>query len=252
MISRSRATLSTLLGAALVAAVLTGCGNATSTAGRSAIPSPAPVGAPTPLATAIGAAPGSSSAITSPGAAGSPGSSASVGPCDDPSALATDPLSLPHVNAKLEDQLPSIIGGVCLQKLSFTLQAYMNSTSGGDNGLYPTWLIKFNKTPAEVVMAIAADLTGQENFVMHAIEVPDADADALSSGFAAVARNAGWTVSSHANLMSTGKTVLEIIDPVAKAAGGLSAGYVYARGDVLYTIITDSPSLLLETLIHMP
>jgi hypothetical protein len=52
--------------------------------------------------------------------------------------------------------------------------------------------------------------------------------------------------------MSTGKTVLEIIDPVAKAAGGLSAGYVYARGDVLYTIITDSPSLLLETLIHMP
>jgi len=196
--------------------------------------------------------PGTSGAMTSPSSATSPNSSASAGECDDPSAMATDPLSLPHANAKLEDLLPTIIGGVCLQKLSFTLQAYMNSTSGGDNGLYPTWLVKFDKTPAEVIMAIAADLTGQENFVMHAIQVPGADAEALSSTFAVVATNAGWAVTSHSNLMSTGKTVLEIIDPVAKAAGGLSAGYVYARGDVLYTIITDSQSLLLETLIHMP
>jgi hypothetical protein len=248
----SRRTTSTLLGAALVAVLLAGCGAATSTAGRSAAPTPGRVGGPTPLVTLAGAVPGTSGAITSPGAVGSPGSSASVGPCDDPSALATDPLSLPHANAKLEDLLPTIIGGVCLQKLSFTLQAYMSSTSGGDNGLYPTWLIKFNKTPAEVIMAIAADLTGQENFVMHAIEVPGADAAALSSDFATVATNAGWAVTSHTNLMSSGKTVLEIIDPVAKAAGGLSAGYVYAKGDVLYTIITDSPSLLLETLIHMP
>lgn len=246
MISRSRATLSTLLSAALVAAVLTGCGNATSTAGRSAIPSPAPVGAPTPLATAIGAAPGSSSAITSPGAAGSPGSSASVGPCDDPSALATDPLQ--HVDAKLEDLLPTIIGGVCLEKFSLYLSAFIASDPpGGDKDLYPAWLVQFGETPAQVKMAIAVDLRDQGNFQIRAIQVPGADAATLTSAFADVALKAGWPTSTHVNWGGTGKTLQEFIDP----ATGI-AGEVFAKNDVMYTIITDDYTLLLEALIHMP
>ena len=252
MISRSQATLSTLLGAALVATLLAGCGNATSTARRSGTPSAGQSGAATAALTTAAVIPGGTGAVTSVAPGASPNSSASVGPCDNTTALATDPLSLPHKSAKLEDVLPTIIGGVCLQKLSFTVQAYINSTSGGDNALYPAWLVQFNKTPAEVTMAIAADLTGQENFILHAIQIPGADAGTMSSGFAGVAKKAGWAVTSHSNLMSTGKTVVEIVDPVAKAAGGLAAGYVYAKGDVLYTIITDDSSLLLEALIHLP
>ena len=247
MIRRSRVTLSTLLGAVLAAALLAGCGTATSTAGRSAVPTPTSVGAHLtgPSAgTSVGAS-------GSPRATGSGGASGSGSRCD-PSALATDPLSLPHINARLEDLLPTIVGGVCLQKLSFTLQAYIDSTTGGDKGLYPAWLVKFDKTPSEVVIAIAADFTGQENFICHAIQIPGQDADTLSSSFAGVARNAGWPVTTHTDFGGTGKTLLEIIDPVAKAAGGLYAGYVYAKDDVLYTIITDDPALLLEALIHLP
>jgi hypothetical protein len=199
------------------------------------------------LVTRAGAAPGTSSAVTSPGAAGSPDSSASVGPCDDPSALATDPLSLSHVSAKLEDLLPTIIGGVCLQKFSLYLSAFIASPpSGGDKDLYPAWLVKFDKTPAEVTMAIAKDLTDQENFQIRAIQVPGADAATLSSAFADVARNAGWPVVSVPNWGSTGQTILAITNP----ADG-HVGDVFAKGDVLYTIITDDYSLLLQALIHL-
>jgi len=48
------------------------------------------------------------------------------------------------------------------------------------------------------------------------------------------------------------KATLEIIDPAAKAAGSLYAGYVYAKDNVLYTVITDNTDLLLETVIKLP
>jgi hypothetical protein len=161
--------------------------------------------------------------------------------------MATDPLSLSHVNAKLEDLLPTIIGGICLQKFSLMLSAYIASpASSGDKDLYPAWLVQFNKTPAEVTMALAADLTDQENFQIRAIQVPGADAATLSSAFADVARKAGWPVVSLPNPASTGQTILAITNP----ADG-HVGDVYAKGDVLYTIITNDYNLLLQALIHL-
>jgi len=61
---------------------------------------------------------------------------------------------------------------VTLEKFSLTLSAYIASTTGGDKALYAPWLVKFGKTPDDVNMAVAADLTGQENFILHAIDVP--------------------------------------------------------------------------------
>ena len=246
MISRSQARLSTLVGFALVVALLAGCGAATSTTGRSAVPSPGRVGASTPSLAAAGAIPGSSGALTSPASGASPGSSASVGACDDPSALATDPLQ--HVDAKLEDLLPTIIGGVCLEKFSLYLSAFIASDPpGGDKDLYPAWLVQFGETPAQVKMAIAVDLRDQGNFQIRAIQVPGADAATLTSAFADVALKAGWPTSTHVNWGGTGKTLQEFIDP----ATGI-AGEVFAKNDVMYTIITDDYTLLLEALIHMP
>jgi len=45
--------------------------------------------------------------------------------------------------------------------------------------------------------------------------------------------------------------VLEITDPTA-AKGVLGVGYVYAYDDVLYVVVTDDSSLLLECLIKLP
>jgi hypothetical protein len=185
-------------------------------------------------------------------ASGSPAPSGSASDVS-PSESASDPLNLPHVDAALEANLPSKIGGVDLFKFSLTLQAYIASTPGaGEDALYLPWLVKFSKTPADVNIAIATDLTDQENFIAHAIEVPGATAAALSSGFGDAATKAGWPVKSHTNWGSTGKTGLEIIDPAAQAAGGLFDAFVYARDDVLYEVITDDQDLLFEALIKMP
>jgi hypothetical protein len=43
-----------------------------------------------------------------------------------------------------------------------------------------------------------------------------------------------------------------MIDPTAAASGRLSVGYVFAKDSVLYTVITDDSSLLLEALIKLP
>jgi hypothetical protein len=138
-------------------------------------------------------------------------------------------------------------------KLSLILSAFIASPpAGGDKTLYATWLVKFGKTPADVDLAIAYSASDTMDFNARAIAVPGATAASLASGFADVAKNAGWTVKSYPNLMQSGKTVLEIIDPTATAGPTGGAGYVYTRDGVLYEIITNSQSLLLDALIQMP
>jgi len=228
----SRRSCISLLAAFLAwAAVVAGCGGATATAAATArlTPSPSP---------AVSAA-----ASTSDVASGSPGASASA------SAGASDSLGLPHVNAALEDKLPNSIGNVTLEKFSQPLSSWIASTQGGEAALYAPWLVKFGKTPEDVDIAIAADLSYQESFRVDAIEVPGVDAATLQSDFGAVASKAGWPVTAQTLLE---KSVLKITDPTAASAGILGVGYVYAEGDILYTIVTDDSSLLVEALIKLP
>jgi hypothetical protein len=234
MIRRSRTTISALLGAAMIAAFVAGCGTATTTA---------PV---------LSARPTASPAVAVASSSGAPsaGASVSAGASGSPFPSPTNDFSCgPHLDANLEDLLPSIIGGVELEKCSMALSAYIASTSGGDDALYAPWLVKFGKIPDDVTLAVAVDLTGQENFIVHAIKVPGVADATLSSTFADVARKAGWPVET--KTVAT-KTVLQMIDPTAAASGGLSVGYVFAKDSVLYTVITDDSSLLLEALIKLP
>ena len=57
---------------------------------------------------------------------------------------------------------------------------------------------------------------------------------------------------NHPDWGGTGKTLLEITDPDTNTCGGLCAGFVYTKGDVLFTIITDDTELLLAALIELP
>jgi hypothetical protein len=228
MIRRPHQFFTTLLGVGCTGILLAGCAGATP-----ASPTPS---SPTIRPTATRAA----SLVSSP--------SVSAAPSDSPSP--TENLGLPHVNAALEDKLPGIIGGIQLEKFSWPLSTYVASLKGtGDSALYTPWLVKFGKTTGDVDMAVAADLTQTENFVAHAIEVPGVDAAALNGGFADEARKDKWPVSPK---QVGPKNVLEIIDPVTTAAGGLGTAYVYAQGDVLYVVVTDDPALLLEALIKLP
>ena len=156
------------------------------------------------------------------------------------------------MDAALEDKLPGTINGVTLFKTSLMLSGYVSSDpAGGDKALYAPWLVKFGKTPSDVRIAVAFSLTDQVTFQARAIAVPGVSAAALGNGFVNAARAAGWPVTAEPNLMLTGVSAWEIIDPAAKAAGGTGAGYVYARDGVLYQVITDDQSLLLAGLIRL-
>ena len=240
MIRRSSATLSTLLGAALAIVAVAGCGSATVT--------PAPASSAAPAHSPSGTSRPSAAAAASSAPSGSAAASGSASPSAASGCGSTD-LGLAHIDAALEDLLPSTIGGVCLAKFSFVLSAYIASPPiGGDKDLYAPWLLKFGKTADDVNMAVTADLSQppKVNFNVHAIKVPGVTAATLSSSFGEVARAAGWPVASHPDYLP-GKSLLEITN---RATGHL--GYVYSRGDVLYTIITDDQSLLNEALFKLP
>jgi hypothetical protein len=229
MIRRSNRALPSLFAAAFVAVLLAGC--AVPKRSTQGVVGPAETVTPIPLYTGRTLAP-----------------SASL----SPNPLASDPLGLPHADLNLEATLPSVIGGVTLEKFSLSLSAYIASTPGaGEDALYSPWLVKFGTTPSQVVMAVASDLSQNGiNMTIHAIRVPLAKAADLSAGFADVATKAGWPVKTVTVVPD--KVTLEIIDPAAKASGSLSAGYVYAKNDVLYTVITDNATQLKEAVINLP
>ncbi len=235
MIRRPASFASALLGIGLAAVFAAGCGSATVTAS----PTAAQTIRPTPTAT------------TTPSAtpASSPSASESASPAVSPSPSPTPDLGLGHVNAALEDKLPGVIGGITLEKFSMPLSTYMASSAGGDKILYTPWLVKFGMNPDQIDLAVAADLTQTENFFVQAIQVPGVDAAALTGGFAAVARKAGWPVTPK-SIAAT--SVLEIVDPATDAAGGLGTAYIYAKGDIMYVIVTDDVSLLIEALSKLP
>lgn len=231
MIRRPASSASALLGIGLAAVFAAGCGSATVTAS----PTATQTVLPTPMAAAT------TTPASSPSASGSASPSVSPSPSPD--------LGLPHVNAALEDKLPGVIGGITLEKFSMPLSTYMASSKGGDKALYTPWLVKFGKNPDQIDLAVAADLTQTENFFVQAIQVPGVDAASLTGGFASVARNEKWPVNP--KTIAT-KSVLEIVDPATDAAGGLGTAYVYAKGDIMYIVVTDDASLLVEALILLP
>ena len=162
---------------------------------------------------------------------------------------------LAHSDAHLETLLPGTIGGIDLQKLSMPLSTYIASPGCdasnpcGDKALYTPWLVGLGKTPDDATLAAATDLTGTEKIVIEAFKVPGIDGATLSSHFAAQARMAGWPVSQKT---VAAKSVQEMIDLVRQNLGLVSIGYVYAKDDVMYLVLTDDPALLVESLIKLP
>jgi hypothetical protein len=195
----------------------------------------------------------SQSATPAPGASPTPTAALSASASASPSALATESptpgLGLPHVNVALEDLLPKTIGGIELQKMSIPLSTYVASSGGGDKALLGPWAVHFGKTPDDVDMAIATDLTQQESFFVQAIRIPGAKSSDLTGEFATLARADGWPVTGR---VVASRAVLEITDPAAEAAGQLATAYVLANDDVMYVVVTDDTALLLEALIKLP
>jgi hypothetical protein len=217
-----------LVGVGLATMLTASCGGTTPT---STSPQPASH-APTISAGPSGTA-GASAGQSSPAVTATPGQ--------------TYPLA--HVDAALEDQLPSIIGGVTLTKWSMPVSSYIASVTGGDTVLYAAWLVKFGKTPDEVDMALAQDLSGHEVANLRAIQVPGASATALVSGLADVAKKTGWP---NETVTSLSRPVLQITDPTVDPTKTANKAFVYAKGDIVFFVISDDPAVLIEALSKLP
>jgi len=242
MIRRSRATLRTLLGAALATTLVAACGNATATAtppsARTAAPSASAVKSAGPSAS-------SSASLL--------GSASMAAPSEEPSLDIS--AGLAHYDAKFETLLPGVIGGIPLSKTSMPLSTFMASeicdasNPCADKALYTPWLVGFGKTPDDATFAAATDWTKTEKILIQAFKVPGIDGTKLSSAFVAEAQKAGWPVSPK---KVGDRYVQELIDPARQNLDLLSIGWVYAKNDVMYIIITDDPALRLEALIKLP
>ena len=203
-----------------LALVVAACGSSTPT------PSPTPSPQPTVPAT--------------------PAPSPSETPIPSPTPTPEPTLPLAHIDAALEDKLPNNIGGVQLVKFSLPLSTYIASSSGGDKTLLVPWLVKFGKTPDDVNIAIAADLTQVGGFFEQAIQVPGANAISLAGNLGDVARSKDWPTATRD---IGGKTLLEVVDPAIQSAGGDGIAYFYASGDVLYIFVTSDDAQLLQAAI---
>ena len=193
-----------------------------------------PTARPVPVVTATPSVAGTASPVDS----SSPGASAS----------ATDvPLPLPHADATLEAKLPAELGGLPMVSYSVQLPLYMASTTGGDTVLYTPWLVSLGKTADQVTMAVATDPTRTENVIVEAFEVPGVQDAKMISAFGDAAIGKGWPVAQKS---VGGKTCLEIQDP--NPTGALSVGYAYAKGGILYVVVTDDPAVLIEAYIKLP
>jgi hypothetical protein len=217
-----------LLGVGITTMLVAGCGGPASTPTSSQSSSYAPTISAGPSGTASGSAANSSPTVTA-----SPGQ--------------TYPLA--HVNATLEDQLPSVIGGVALTKWSMPVSSYIASVTGGDTILYAPWLVKFGKTTDQVDMALAQDLSGHEVANLRAIQVPGASATALASGLADVATKAGW---QNKTVTSLSKPVLQITDPTVDPTKTANEAFVYVKGDIAFFVISDNITIVIEALSKLP
>jgi hypothetical protein len=226
MVRRLYRLNSTLVWLSLATMLAAGCGGT--------IPSSTPVRT-TSHAPTLSAQPSG----TASGSASRPSSTVS------PSAGQTYPLA--HVNAALEDELPSVVGEVTLTKWSMPVSSYIASVTGGDSVLYPAWLVKFGKTPDEVDMALAEDLSGNGSDNLRAIQVPGADPTALVSGLSDAATKAGWSNKTVTSLPKT--PVLQITDPTADATKTPNTAFVYAKGDIVFFVI-GNPSLDLVSIVQ--
>jgi hypothetical protein len=219
---------STLIGLGLATTLAAGCGGTMATSAPPSTVSHAPT-----ISAEPSESPSASVSQSTPTASPTPGQ--------------TYPLA--HVNAALEDELPSVIGGVTLTKWSMPVSSYIASVTGGDTVLYAAWLVKFGMTPDEADMALAEDLSGTEVCNLRAIQVSGAAPTALLTGLSEVATKAGWPNKTVTSLPKT--PVLQITDPTVDATKTANIAYVYAKGDIVFFVIGDL-SVVIQALAALP
>jgi len=187
--------------------------------------------------------PGSHSSTVSTRPSGT--ASESAGQASPTVSPSPGPTYLAHLDAALEDQLPSVVGGLTLTKFSYPVSTYLASVTGGDSVLYAPWLVKFGKTPDAVDMAFAEDDLPPVHFNLRAIQVPGADATALVAALSDVATKAGWPVTTN----DYPKQPLVITDPTADPTKAADKAYVHAKGDVVFFVV-GNPSLDLVSIVQ--
>lgn len=193
-------------------------------------------------------------AACSPSASGGPGAtSGAVGtpapltqapaslsvPTEDPGfSFALPPL--PSGDTDLEALLPDALAGQQLTKFSMTGELFLGMPGGGTEDI-EGMLQEFGKDPSDLSVAFG----GTDDLSIQAYKIDGVPAGQTYAAYLQLAQATGGGVASDASF--GGKAVKKVV-----SADGTV--YVYASGDVLFSIIGDdvSPELLDEAFSKLP
>jgi len=217
---------------AALALVVGACGSSTPTPTAAPTAAPASIAVPSP-------APASGATASQP---------AGSGAVADPSAPQAVPsFLLPSEDKDLEARLPSQVNGIPLSKYSFSGTSFLASGSSNAQDLIEL-LKSLGKTPADMSIAFASDAGGGLDVQIGAFRVAGAATDALLAAFlAATSKETPGSVMTSMNV--GGKAVTQIVDPADATSPPV---YVYAKGDILYYLLTPDAALAAAALQAMP
>jgi hypothetical protein len=185
----------------------------------------------------------SPAAVTTPPAPSSPAATQTPGGTGPSGGL-----PIPGLNADpaLEAQLPSVVRGVTLQKLSFRGSDFMSFAGGEDNDL-KNMFERLGTSPQNMSVALALDTTEQLGAQTFAFKLAGTDANRLLQELVNSARAENKDVVI-GQVTLGGKSVTTITNP-ASTEGVI---YAYAKGDTVFAVQATNQQIANEIVGQMP
>jgi len=154
-------------------------------------------------------------------------------------------------NKALEKKLPNAIRGVKLVKDSYS-GANMPPASDPRTISTRDLLDRLHATPANLSVATAADPTGKLAVFLNAIRVAKVPTEMLFTNYLAVLQKYSQRGVETGSATLGGKKVSTIVDIDQRDKGSKSVMYLYAKGDIIYAVYSDSRALAADALKAMP
>lgn len=148
-----------------------------------------------------------------------------------------------HADKRLEELLPSVLGGVAL-----TVESQAGADLSTNSAAFDTFLKSLGKTRADFTLASAYAKGGLKAQV-GAWRVKDADSGLLLPGFEAAVQGSSATPLTTAEDQLGDRAVTRIGDPGQLTQGPL---YVIVRDDTLFFVQTPDRALAEEAMQKLP
>jgi hypothetical protein len=193
------------------------------------------------------------STVPTPGATGvASAPPPSVAPTDRPASAPPDtpePSVDRHGVPDLEALLPARVGDVAMERLSLTGHDFYLTGTDQTRAQLDAMLGRLGKSVADLTVADAGDPTGLAVLEVGVLRVAGAPADRLLAEWVASNEAAKPGQISHAQTTVDGRALTRLVD-ATRPVGGTTL--VFAKGDMLFLVAADDPTLVSSALAQLP